>query len=334
MRSITIPDSQRGPVRTPGNTGAASSPLVDAHSHLIHSERRTALATNALFLLLFLGLLWGSSYSLIMYVSASIPPITLNAVRVSLAALVLAAYARAQGHSFPSDGATWRWFVAQGTINPGIAWVLLTWAQQYIGGGVTAIINTMSPLFAVVITLLITRDERFTATKLGGIVIGFLGVVVLMLPSVKAGSGEQLLAIGAAVLGTIGFAAAATIGRQLSRLAPSVLAAGALSGASFVLVPASLIIDKPWTLTPDFSTIAVLLFLTLVSTAFAFVIYFRLLKTIGSAGTLSVGYVRVAVAVVLGAIFYAEPITLAVVLGLACVVVGVIAVTRKPVLAG
>lgn len=295
---------------------------------------RAGVGTSPIVLLVLLGTLWGSSYSLIMYVMQTMPVITLNAVRVALAALVLGAYAHLQGHRFPADGATWRWFVAQGTINPGIAWVLITWGQQFIGGGVTAIINTMSPLFAVVITLLFTRDERFTAMKLGGIVLGFVGVVVLMTPSVKTGSGDQLVAIGAVLLGTIGFAAAATIGRQLVHLTPCVLATGALTGASFVLIPASLIVDKPWTLTPDPYAIGVLLFLTLVSTAFAFLVYFRLLKTIGSAGTLSVGYVRVGVAVVLGAIIYGEPITLAVVVGLACVVVGVVAVTRKPAQAG
>lgn len=315
MRSIALPEAESGAPRNDAGARAASG-------------------TSAIVLLLFLGTLWGSSYSLIMYVMQTVPAITLNAVRVSLAALVLGAYAYAQGHRFPKDGATWRWFVAQGAINPGIAWVLISWGQQFIGGGVTAIINTLSPLFAVVITVLITRDERFNAVKLGGIVLGFLGVVVLMAPSVKAGSSEQLVAIGAVLLGTIGFAAAATIGRQLSHLTPCVLATGALSGASFVLIPASLIVDKPWTLSPDPYAIWVLLFLTLVSTAFAFLLYFRLLKTIGSAGTLSVGYVRVGVAVVLGAIIYGEPITMSVVLGLACVIVGVVAVTRKPALAG
>jgi drug/metabolite transporter (DMT)-like permease len=286
---------------------------------------------NSLFLLCVLGSLWGGSYSLVTFVMQTIPPITLTAFRVLLAAVVITLYARSIGQSLPRDPITLRWFLLQGAINPGIAWVLISWGQQVTGGGVAAIINTMSPMFAVILTMLWTKHEEVSALSIGGILLGFVGVVAIIGPSVFAGSSDEILATGAILLGTLGFAVSAVIGGQLlQRFSPTIIAAGALWGASAVLVPASLIFDKPWTLTPSTAGMLGALFLALVSTALAFLIYFRLLRTIGSAGTLSVGYVRVGVAVLLGVILFGEPLTTAIVIGLVCVVAGVVMVTRKP----
>jgi drug/metabolite transporter (DMT)-like permease len=141
----------------------------------------------------------------------------------------------------------------------------------------------------------------------------------------------------AIVVATICYAGAAIFGRGFKSLDPMMPAAGSMLCGAAILVPASLVIDRPWTLAPSAASLAALAGLSLVSTALAFVIYFRLVQTLGSVGTTAQAYLRVPIGVGIGAVILGESLTPIAWAGLVCVLVGVAAMTipaRKPALAG
>jgi drug/metabolite transporter (DMT)-like permease len=144
------------------------------------------------------------------------------------------------------------------------------------------------------------------------------------------GFGRGLLAEVAIVAATVCYAGAAIFSRGFKGLDPMAPAAGSLLAGAAILIPASLAIDQPWTLAPSASSLSALLGLAVFSTAFAFVIYFRLIQTLGSVGTTAQAYLRVPIGVALGVSFLGEQLSSTAWVGLACVVAGVAAMTIPP----
>jgi drug/metabolite transporter (DMT)-like permease len=110
-------------------------------------------------------------------------------------------------------------------------------------------------------------------------------------------------------------------------------AAGSMLAGTALLIPAALIVDRPWTLAPSQESVMALIALSVFSTALAFAIYFRLIRTLGSVGTTAVSYVRVPIGVVIGLVFLGETLSSTAWVGLGFVVVGVMAMTlpeRRP----
>lgn len=286
---------------------------------------------KSLALLGLLGLLWGSSYALAAVALRSLPPNTVVALRVSMAAIVLLMVLAWQRSALPHDAATWRAYFVQGAINPGVPWMLIAWGQQFVGSGLTGVINTLSPVIAVLVIAVWTRHEVITRSKVVGVLLGLLGVIVILGTSAMSGTHDELVAELAILCGTACFAASAIFGRRFNQTDPGISAAATLLAATTIVVPLALIIDRPWQLSPEPSALVACLVLALFCTALGFLIYFQLLRTIGSTGTTSVSYIRVGVAVLLGAITLGEPITPKLVIGLVCIVAGVVLITRSAV---
>jgi len=133
----------------------------------------------------------------------------------------------------------------------------------------------------------------------------------------------------AIVAATVCYAGAAIFGKTFKDLDPILPAAGSLVCGAAILLPASLLIDQPWTLLPSRDSILALIGLSVFSTALALVIYFRLVHTLGSVGVTSQAYLRVPIGVVIGVVFLGEQLTFVTLLGLACVVLGVAAMTVR-----
>ncbi len=273
--------------------------------------------------MLVLASLWGSSYLLIKLALESLPAITLIAARVVLACLFLLLVMRWQQLRLPTDAHTWRQLFIQSLLNATGAWLLLTWGQQYIDSGLAGVLNSTSPLFVVLITVLISRHEIVTPSKIVGVFLGFFGVVFIIGPDALNELGRQVFAQLAAVGGAILYALAAINGKTFNRLAPVVTATGTLLCAAVVLVPASLVIDRPWLLTPTASSVAAVAGLALFSTAAAFLLYFRLLKTLGSLRVASQAYLRAAISVLLGVAVLGEQLTVTLLIGICCALGGV-----------
>jgi drug/metabolite transporter (DMT)-like permease len=285
-----------------------------------------SMATE-LALLAALATLWGASYTFIRIGVATIPPITLIAGRTLIAGLLLVVIMSWQGVRLPTDAATWRRFLFQACLNSVVPWTMVAWSERALDAGLATILNSTSPIFTFFLTFAVTRHEALTSRKLLGVVSGMAGICLIVGVQALAGFGEQLIAQIVAVLAAICYAGAAIFGRGFKGLDPMAPAAGSLLCGAAILIPLSLGVERPWTLHPSMDSVLALLALAVFSTALAFVIYFRLIQTIGSVGTTAQAYLRVPIGVALGVLFLGERLSPTAWIGLACVVIGVAAMT-------
>jgi drug/metabolite transporter (DMT)-like permease len=277
-------------------------------------------------LLGLLALLWGSSYLFIKIAVLEIPPITLIAYRVAIASVFLVAIMAWRKEQLPRDFSTWRSLLILAFFNSIGAWTILAWGQQYVDSGLASVLNSTSPIFVFLFTLFITRHEKPHILKLLGACLGVLGVSLIVGVDALAGLGQQVLGQLASLTGAVLYACAALYARRFTHLSATVIAASTMLLASLVLIPASLIIEQPWQLSPSSSAVYAASALAILCTGCALLIYFRLLKTIGPMGVASQAYLRAGVGVMLGIIFLGEHITLSIGLGLAAAILGVVAI--------
>jgi drug/metabolite transporter (DMT)-like permease len=291
------------------------------------TQKRPDGMTREFALLLLLATLWGGSYTFIKLGVATIPPITLIAARTLIAGLLLLVIMQARGVRLPRDVATWRRFLLQAFLNSVIPWTLIAWGERSLDAGLATILNSTSPMFTFFLTLAITRHETLSLRKLFGVLIGMAGICLIVGMQALTGLGEQLAAEIAVVVATICYAGAAIFSRGFKGLDPMAPAAGSLLSGAAVLIPVSFVMDRPWTLAPSMSSLLALIGLAVFSTAFAFVIYFRLIQTLGSVSTTAQSYLRVPIGVALGVLFLGESLTQTAWVGLGCVFIGVAAMT-------
>jgi drug/metabolite transporter (DMT)-like permease len=280
-----------------------------------------------LALLLVLATLWGASYTFLKVAVATIPPVTLIAGRTLIAGLLLVAIMQWRGIKMPVDAANWRRFLFQACLNSVIPWTMVAWGTRAVDAGVATILNSTAPIFTFFLTLAITRHEAVTFRKLVGVVAGMAGICLIVGQQALAGLGEQLAAQIVLLLAAVCYAGAAIFGRAFKNLDPMAPAAGSLLCGATLLIPVSLVVDQPWTLAPSIDSLLALLGLAVFSTAFVFAIYFRLIQTLGSIGATAQAYLRVPIGVAASVIFLGEQLSSTVWIGLACVVVGVAAMT-------
>lgn len=285
------------------------------------------LMIRELLLLLLLATLWGSSYTFIKIGVETIPPVTLIAVRTLIAGSILLLVMRWQGISMPRDPVVWRQFMFQAVMNSAVPFTLVAWGEKSVDAGLAAILNSTTPIFTFLLTALITRHEPVTWRKLLGVVLGLAGICLIIGVEALDGLGDQLLAQIAIVAATVSYAGAAIYGKNFKGLHPMQPAAGSMLCGAVLLIPVSLLVDRPWTLAPSIPSIGALLCLSVFSTAIAFTIYFRLMQTLGSIGTTSQAYLRVPIGVGLGILFLGESLSPTALAGLVCVVAAVIAMT-------
>lgn len=280
-----------------------------------------------LALLLALATLWGASYSFIRIGVETIPPLTFIAGRTLIAGAILLAVIRWRSLSLPRDPALWRRFLVQACLNSVLPFTLIAWAEQTVDAGTAVILNATTPIFAFLLTLLFTRHEPLSIRKAVGVLSGLGGTVLIIGVGAVDGIGSDLLAQGAIVLATLCYAGAAIFGRVFKGQDPVMPAAGALLCGAAVLLPVSLAVDRPWTLTPSWDSLLALVALSVFSTALAFVLYFRLVQTLGSVPTTAQAYLRVPIGVGIGALLLGEALEPNMLAGCAAVVVGVAAMS-------
>lgn len=281
-------------------------------------------------LLVVLATLWGGSYTFIKLGVATIPPVTLIAGRTLIAGLLLLVVMAGRGIHLPKNAATWRRFLFQACLNSVIPWTLIAWAERSVDAGLATILNSTSPIFTFFLTLAMAHQDAPSWRKLFGVVVGMAGICLIIGVQVFHGLGEQLVAQIAIVTATVCYAGGAVFSRGFKELHPMAPAAGSLLCGAAILLPISVIIERPWTLTPSTTSVLALLGLAVFSTAIAFVIYFRLIQTLGSVGTTAQAYLRVPIGVAFGVLLLGERLSPTAWIGLASVVVGVAAMTIPP----
>src|SRR6516225_2189353 len=156
-----------------------------------------------------------------------------------------------RGINMPTDLATWRRFAFQACLNSVIPWTLIAWGERSVDAALATILNSAAPIFTFLFTAVVTRHEATTARKLFGVVAGMAGICLIVGVDAFHDLGESLIAEAAIVAATLCYACAAIFSRGFRGLDPMAPAAGSLLAGAAVLIPASLAIEQPWTLSPS-----------------------------------------------------------------------------------
>jgi len=281
---------------------------------------------RSLALIGLLALLWGASFPLIKVAVETIPPLWVATLRAALGAVLLLALLGPRVRLWWQAAREGDGFLSQALFNVVLPWLMVAWASRIIDAKLTTILNSLSPIFIFVITWAITRHERATGAKFTGVMLGLAGVLVIVGPDALAGFGTHLAAELACVAGSLCYGIAAVIGRRYDRMPALVPAAGSLVTGAAILLPLALVLE-PWPAEASIHSMLAVLALGVFSTGAAFVVYFRLLATIGSIATASQAYLRIVVGVGLSVLLLGERLLPSHWAGLALVVCGVVAMT-------
>jgi len=233
-------------------------------------------------LLVGLSLLWGGSFLFNALALQGLPVMTIVWCRVALAAILLAGALWISGGALPRGRAVWAALLVMGLLNNAIPFTLFVLAQGQISSSLAAILNATTPLFTVMVAHLATVDERLGVAKVLGLAFGFGGVVVMLSGAEATGDLWAKLACLAAALS---YGLAAVWGRRFRRMgvAPLATAFGQVTASSLLIAPVWLLVDRPWTLpAPGLVPVLAILGIAALSTALAYLIYFRLLASAGA----------------------------------------------------
>jgi drug/metabolite transporter (DMT)-like permease len=281
-------------------------------------------------LLIALSIVWGGSFFFAKVAVAEVPPLTIVLVRVGLAAIALLVVLRAIGQAMPRDPRVWAAFFGMGLLNNLIPFSLIFWGQTQIGSGLAAILNSTTPLFTVLVAHVLTAEEKLTPKRLVGVVLGIAGVAVMIGPQVLGGLGGAVLAQLAVLGAALSYGFASIFGRRFRALPPMVTATGQVSATSVMMLPIVCLVDRPWTLpVPGWSTVLALVGLALLSTAFAYVLYFKLLARVGATNAALVTLLIPPSALMLGSAVLGEALTGRAWAGMALIALGLVALDGR-----
>jgi drug/metabolite transporter (DMT)-like permease len=283
-------------------------------------------------LLLALSLLWGGSFFFVGVAVKALPPLTIVLLRVAIAAAALHIVLRATRTAMPWDGGTWRAFFGMGLLNNAIPFCLIVWSQTHIASGLASILNATTPLFTVLVAHLLTADERLSKGRVLGVLLGLAGVVALIGPQALTGLGQDVLAQVAILGAAISYAFASIFGRRFKRMgvSPLVTAAGQVTASSLLLLPATVLIDRPWELAwPGWFVCGAIVGGGLLSTALAYVLFFRILASAGAVNLMLVTFLIPVSAILLGSAFLGEALAPMDFAGMALIGLGLAAIDGR-----
>jgi len=274
------------------------------------------------FLLIVLSLLWGGSFFFNKLTVAEWPPFAVVQVRVGLAALALLLVVRIAGQSMAVGRELWLAFFGMGILNNLIPFSLFLWGQQQIASGLASILNATTPIFAVLV-MHCFGNEKATGLKLGGVLAGLVGVAILMGPDAITGLGSNLAAQLACILAAVSYAFSGLLGRRFRGVSPLVAATGQLTASTLMMIPIVFVMHPPWTLPmPSQQALLALVGLALISTALAYLLFFRIMRTAGPSNVMLVTFLIPVSAILLGSGLLGEELLPRHFAGMAAIFVG------------
>ena len=216
-----------------------------------------------------------------------------------------------------------------GLLNNVIPFGLIVWGQTHITGSVASILNATTPIFTILVAHLFTLDERLEFNKLLGVVVGFIGVYVMMQPTLEEGlswkSYGQIAVLGAA----ISYAFAGVWGKRLKQTSPLINACGMLTCSSVVTLPIIFIVETPLSVTFQIDSVASIIAVALLSTALAYMLYFKILVSAGATNLLLVTFLIPISAMLLGISVLGETVERIVLYGMIIIFAGLLLIDGR-----
>jgi drug/metabolite transporter (DMT)-like permease len=292
-----------------------------------------SLSPRAWAELALLALIWGGAFMATRVVLDEVPVVTLVLHRTFWAALVLWAYVFLRGLPLPRDPRIWGAFLVMGLLNNVIPFALMAWGQLTIESGLTSILNATTAIFGVLVAALFFADERLTRRKALGVALGFSGVTIAIGVSSLTTFDPRSLAQLAVLTGTLFYALASAWARaRLGGVVPQIAAAGMLSASSLILLPAAWVIDGPIAFDLSLRTWGAISYLTVIATAGAFLLYYRVLALAGSGNLMLVTLLIPPVAITIGAFALNEALKPQAFIGFALLALGLLVLNggKKP----
>jgi drug/metabolite transporter (DMT)-like permease len=284
-------------------------------------------------MLIALATVWGGSFFFNGVAVRELPVFTVVVARVTLAALILLVILKLTGEAMPTARRVWAAFFGMGLLNNVVPFSLIVWGQQHIASGVASILNASTPLFTVLLAHVLTRDEKLTTGKLAGVMIGFAGIAMMIGLDALQSLGSGVVAQLACLAGAISYALAGIFGRRFRAMgiSPMATATGQVIASSALLLSVMLVVDRPWQLSaPGAATVGAVLGVAAISTAFAYVLYFRILATAGATNLLLVTFLIPVSAILLGIMFLDETLLPKHIFGMALIGIGLAAIDGRP----
>jgi drug/metabolite transporter (DMT)-like permease len=279
-----------------------------------------------------LALIWGSAFFFISVAVHAVQPLTYVWLRLTIAASGLWLFLWWKGESIALPRSVWGSILLLAILNNALPFALFGWGQTHIASGLASILNATTPIWGVVVAHLFTHDERMTPRKIAGVMLGFGGVATMIGPALLSDIGTNGLAQLACVAASLSYAFAAVWARRFKRmgLPPMTVTTGQLTAGALVMLPIAFTLDRPWNAAfPGIGPLAAISALALVCTAFAYVLYFKLIDRAGATNALLVTLLVPPTAILLGALFLGEHLALQDILGLALIALGLAAIDGR-----
>lgn len=282
-------------------------------------------------MLILLSLLWGGSFMFVGVAIKEVPVFTIVAFRVLLASAVLHLVLRISGIAFPMRREVLLAFLGMGILNSALPFCLISFGQSRIDSGLASILNATTPIFTMIFAHLMTKDEKIGPLKALGVALGFAGVVILF-------SGRDLVAnaalVGqiAGILAAVSYGLSNIFGRRFAglKLNPIAMATGQLSASACIMVPLALIVDHPFSRPlPGLPSILALTALALVSTAYAYILFFRILTRAGATNVSLVTLLVPCSAIALGSVVLGESLGVREIAGFVTIALGLLVIDGR-----
>lgn len=287
------------------------------------------LETRHWLVLLATAAMFGSTFLFIKLAVADIPPTTLAAGRALIAAPIAFAFLRIAGFRLPPLGLQWGPLILLGILTGVIPYTTIAWGQQFIESGLAGIIFGSIPVFSVILAPIFLRDEKFTGAQMAGAAIGFAGVVLVIGPQALSGIGDQIFGALITLAAALSYTLGSIYSRTRSDLSPVVMTAGQLITATVLLVPVSLVLDAPWTLSPSIEAVGAVVWTGIVGTAVPVLCLFWLIRNAGAVSASLMTFFMPVVAVGLGAAVLGEALAWQAFAGLGLILLGAAGVSGR-----
>lgn len=273
------------------------------------------------------AIFWGSAYTFNKITIAEIPVLTVTGVRLAIAAAFLYLLARLSGISVPKPGAAWGPFFVFTLFSNVFPFLLVLYGQKSTASGLAAVLGATTPLFLIILAHYFTNDERVVFRKVVGVVVGLVGVAIVVGPAALEGWSQSLEAKLALVSAALLYAIGAIYSKRLAKHPPLVISTLQMTCGAILMVPALLIVDRPWEIArPSDLAIGSLVTTAIFSSALASYTYFRVFNRAGAVNAMLVTLLVPVTPLVIGAIAFGERLLLreaigTVVIGCALVIV-------------
>ena len=278
-----------------------------------------------------LGLIWGSSFAWIKIAVADVPPATLVAWRMSLGALGMLVLIAAFRLPRPRGAGEWLPLVVLGAVNAAIPIFLISWGQQWVDSGTAAVLNSLTPIFSLVIAGLALRVEPVTALRVTGLLLGFIGAAILASRQLELrADAAGLIGAMAVVLAAFSYAVGASYARhRIQRTHRYVVAGGTLLFAAVDAWVLALLADGGLVLPTQLSSVIAIAWLGILGSFVAYVLFFFLIEHLGATMASMVTYLFPVVGVGLGVLALGEPMDVRLAIGTILVLVGIVVVSLR-----